>query len=233
MGLGKVFKSNISSEVYNSIIENIQHGVWRSSSKIPSEVQLAEMYGVSRISVRNAVQQLVGQGILVSKHGEGTFVSDLSFKSVFDGVLPLLRVKSAEIVQMYEFRKILEVGFVQVACFNATLNDIQELEKNYEEMLQYSEDIEAFVEKDIAFHALIAEASKNEVYINTQNLLRQALYPHQLLVQKTFGTKGAIKYHKLLLDQIKKKDAAQAAQLMQEHLEMTIKNVKSGKQNIV
>jgi GntR family transcriptional repressor for pyruvate dehydrogenase complex len=233
MGLVKLQKSNISSEVYNSIIENIQLGVWQYNSKIPSEMQLAEIYGVSRVSVRNAVQQLVGQGILVSKHGEGTFISDLSFKTVFDGLLPFLRVKSAEIVQMYEFRKILEVGFVKVACIKATSHDILQLEKNYEEMIQNSAVIDTFVEKDIEFHALIAEASKNEVYINTQKLLRQALYPHQLLVQKTFGTKGAIKYHKLLLDKIKNKNALQAAQVMEEHLEMTIKNVKSGKQNIV
>lgn len=201
--------------------------------KIPSEVQLAEMFGVSRISVRNAVQQLVGQGILLSKHGEGTFVSDLSFKAVFNGMMPLLKIKSAEIVQMYEFRKILEVGFVQVACLNATASQIERMEENYNEMVECSNDITSFVEKDIEFHALIAEASGNEVYISALRLLRQALSSQQLLVQKTFGTKGAIKYHKLLLEQIKNKDALGATHLMEEHLEMTIKNVKSGKQNIV
>ena len=71
-----IIKSNITQQVVQFIKKNIDNGNWRIGEKIPSENKLAESLGVSRASVRMAIQQFIAIGVLESVHGKGTFVTD-------------------------------------------------------------------------------------------------------------------------------------------------------------
>lgn len=62
-------------QLYDTIKSKIQNGDYKVGEQIPSESQLSSQYGISRVTVRNAIQQLVDEQILVKKHGKGTFVS--------------------------------------------------------------------------------------------------------------------------------------------------------------
>ncbi len=232
MAISKIQRASVSDEVYNQIINNIANKEWKPCSKIPSEVELAEMLGVSRISVRNAIQRLVGQGILESKHGEGTFVSDLSLEGFFNSMIPLLSVQKDQICELYEFRRVLETGNIRLLADTITDDVIADLENNYKEMQNHFFEIKSFVNIDIEFHSIIARATGNAIIANIYNSIREALYPNQLIVQSTFGTKGALKYHKLILDAIKNNNFAEAEKYMDEHMKMTIKNIKTEQQKI-
>lgn len=63
-------------QLYEKVSAKIEEGIYRPGEKIPSEDKLCEMYGVSRITVRRALNQLVEDNVLVKKHGKGTFVSN-------------------------------------------------------------------------------------------------------------------------------------------------------------
>lgn len=232
MAISKIQKASISDEVYDQILHNIVSKEWKPCSKLPSEIELAQMLGVSRISVRNAVQRLVGQGILESRHGEGTFVSDLSLERCFNSMVPLLTIKEEQICEMYEFRRVLETGNIRLLAESMTEEHIGMLEQNYEVMKQTLDDIEKFTKIDIEFHCIIAQSIGNTIITNMYKIIREALYPYQMMVQTTFGTKGALKYHKLILDALKKRDFSEAEHYMDEHMAMTIKNVKTKRQNI-
>ncbi len=235
MAISKIQKTSVSDEVYNQILEAIRNGDWTAGSKLPAEVELAEMFGVSRISVRNAIQRLVGQGVLVSIHGEGTFVGDLSFCSMFEKMTPLLGFgNKEEVMQMYEFRSIFETGVIRLLSKKGLSKEtLDSLELNYENMKNCKDSMERFVQLDIEFHSIMVEAADNMVIKKTYSLIREALYPMQLAVQTTFGTRGAIKYHKLIMDMLKAGDFEKAENYMQEHMEMAIKNVATEKQNII
>ena len=62
-------------QLYDTIRRQIELGEYRPGDKIPSEARLSEIYGISRITVRSALQHLVDENILVKKHGKGTFVA--------------------------------------------------------------------------------------------------------------------------------------------------------------
>lgn len=62
-------------QLYDEILSKINSGEYKIGDKIPSESQLSKMYGISRITVRNGIQKLCDDNILVKKHGKGTFVS--------------------------------------------------------------------------------------------------------------------------------------------------------------
>lgn len=57
----------------------VERGEYKSGEQIPSEDKLREMYGISRITVRKALERLVEDNILIKKHGKGTFVSNTEY----------------------------------------------------------------------------------------------------------------------------------------------------------
>ena len=60
-------------------LNKVRSGEYQVGEKIPSEEQLMTIYGVSRVTVRNAIKQLVDENILIKRHGKGTFVSMPSY----------------------------------------------------------------------------------------------------------------------------------------------------------
>ena len=64
----------LSEQVYEDIIKNINEGVYTPGNTIPGENKLCEIYGVSRVTVRNAIDKLVANGFLIKRKGKGTFV---------------------------------------------------------------------------------------------------------------------------------------------------------------
>ncbi|MDR0922255.1 MAG: GntR family transcriptional regulator [Lactobacillales bacterium] len=62
-------------QLYESLLNEIKIGKYEVGDKIPSEEQLRNLYGVSRVTVRSAIKQLVDENILVKRHGKGTFVA--------------------------------------------------------------------------------------------------------------------------------------------------------------
>ena len=62
-------------QLCNLLTDQIHKGVLKPGDKIPSELQLSEMYGISRITVRSAITQMVDEGLLMKRHGKGTYVT--------------------------------------------------------------------------------------------------------------------------------------------------------------
>ncbi len=67
-------KAPLYQQLYDAILNKVRSGEYQVGEKIPSEEQLMTIYGVSRVTVRNAIKQLVDENILIKRHGKGTFV---------------------------------------------------------------------------------------------------------------------------------------------------------------
>ena len=67
--------SPVYIQIHNQIKKDIEAGKWKIGEKIPSERELAENFSVSRMTLRQAIQTLVDEGILERKIGSGTFVA--------------------------------------------------------------------------------------------------------------------------------------------------------------
>lgn len=72
--LNKLSTITLQEQLYNELLKNIKEGVFKPGEMITSELKLSEEYGVSRITVRNSIQQLVDEGYLIKRRGKGTFV---------------------------------------------------------------------------------------------------------------------------------------------------------------
>src|SRR4051812_45157656 len=109
---------SLVARVVNSIRQEIDSGRLAPQSRLPTEFELAETLNVSRSVIREAVSQLKADGVLVSRRGSGSFISDKPTGTVFR--LPELRGKRSDLEQLFEMRLWVESQSASVAAIRRT-----------------------------------------------------------------------------------------------------------------
>jgi len=214
----KIKRKSVASQVYEQLKQNILKGTWTAGQKIPSENELVNMLGVSRISVREALKQLISLGLLEARQGEGTFVKQLEADSYLNDFLPLMVLNREEVIELIKYREIIEVGAIALAVERADEADIRALEENVRKHEQFKDTWEEAAHVDLEFHLLIAKASKNPFIIKTNSLMKDVFHAVMDQIVEEMGTEHGLFYHKKIIAAIKSKDKELAVSIMKEHL---------------
>jgi len=227
--LKPVRRDRIRDQVFEQLKDQIFKGSWQPGSKIPSENELAAMLGVSRVSIREGLQKLVTLGILDTRHGEGTYVKEFSSDIHLNTLFPLLALDRMNILQVLEYRKVMDTGSVELAVERATEEDLQDMERIYASMTENSDeagDLSKFAEADLEFHLAVSRATKNPVFIKVNSIIKDILSVSMEGIVRTLGKHDGLHYHRRILDAIRKRDEEEAKRLMEEHVLMTIDRLK-------
>ncbi|WP_124067802.1 FadR/GntR family transcriptional regulator [Clostridium sp. E02] len=214
-----ILHSNVTNQLVQYFKDNINSGNWKVGEKIPSENQLREILGVSRASVRTAVQQLVGLGVLETKHGKGTFLLDDQVDDITGSGNKITSEDCQDILKVLEFRRIVESEACFLAAEHVTPELIQTLQGYLEEMAANKEKKEAFVTADIEFHEAICAASENPLLEKSMVKVFEETRKNHSQMHDIFGFKDGIYYHTLILSALKDGDSKKARKLMYEHLQ--------------
>lgn len=175
-----VHKKKIDELVYEQLLANIREGVWSAGEKIPSEPELCDMMGVSRVSVRSAIQRLVSVGLLEAKQGKGTFVTvpaDMLSFTDFDSALDLSEKEFEEITAL---RRALEPITIELVKSRASAADLGIIEsaclgmKKALKELDYQE----YTRQDYKFHTSIIIASGNDLFIQIATIFRDHYFKY-------------------------------------------------------
>ena len=119
--------------VVDSITKAIIAGELKPGDKIPTELELAESFGVGRNSIREAIKILVYYGILEIRRAEGTFVCNGFNKIMIDPmVYGVILHQSQDYVNLMELREMMEVGVMRLAIAKYNEEDIEKLRKKLE-----------------------------------------------------------------------------------------------------
>lgn len=159
----KVQVPRISDAVASTLERRILEGSLKPGDRLPPERELATEFGVSRPSLREAIQKLASKGMVQSRQGGGTFITAALEASFFDpwqemmGSYPNLRE------DMLEFRRMLEGQAAEWAAERATDADLQRLDQSFHALRATFEndDTEKRSDADIAFHQAVGDASHN------------------------------------------------------------------------
>jgi len=218
-------KLNMQGEgsLYHQVIDNIRNlvlnGKLRVGDKLPSERELAEMYGVSRVPIREALKTLEFLGIVQSVRGDGVYIQNIQAKNLLENVEFAVQDDSDLLPDLFEARVAIEVKAAQLAALRR--NDA-ELEAMLEAVLDMERDLLLKRDASISsykFHLAIIKASHNRVLYRIHDNLSDLL---KLSRQKSLSVKGhsevALDFHKQLLNKIREKKAEEAGTLMAEHL---------------
>ncbi|MBF8436207.1 FadR family transcriptional regulator [Halanaerobiaceae bacterium Z-7014] len=209
-------KLNLVDEVYERMKEKIVSREWEPGQKIPSENELAETYNVSRNTIRNAIQKLKGLNIVVTKQGEGTFLKEDLNSNLISNAIPTIFLNEKDIIDVLEFRSIIEKENARLAAIRANKSDIEEIEYSLNKMIENKNDYKEYTLWDYTFHLNIAKASKNKILYQTMLRLKDILLTHLKEMNKNGDFDKSIKGHKKLYFAIKNKDHDLAVKLSEE-----------------
>ena len=164
-----VARRKLSGEVFDRLLARITAGEFPPGSHLPSERELMERLGVGRPSVREALQALERMGFVTIVHGEGARVQPLSAQEVIgqmsEAVLFMLANTEDMLEHLKEARLMFEVAMARLAAQRSTKADIERLRLALETHRASLDDPQKFLETDLKFHAAIAAASHNPIYV--------------------------------------------------------------------
>lgn len=192
----------------------------RGGDRLPSERELVEMTGVSRLPLREALCMLKGLGIVEARHGKGVFVRDLDVAAVMGLLSPLLRTQtSLRPQEIVEARLHLEPVMAGLAARHRRPEHLATLASCLAGMSENLHDRDAFIRHDMAFHQEIAAATGNAIFrvimAAITDLVRhvQFLFPDRADDRAT-----SVRFHERLLAALRAGDATAAEEAMRAHL---------------
>lgn len=229
-------KVTVVESIVEQIVRQIQAGKLKPGDKLPSERQLIEMLGVSRSSVREALQGLAVMGLVESRHGQGSFVSPNLARLLPNLSSPVLPVSLQRAMRLYliEARRMVECPVAELAAARAGEEGLARLRRAFAAysriMLEVGYDA-ALIGPHHEFHIALAELAQNPFFppvletllgavpISLRESEFHALGPDDL--REIVRTEVAL--HEAILTAVERGDPAGARAAMEEHMDFELR----------
>lgn len=206
MSVTSIEKIDLVEKVFEMMKDNIISGEWSPGEKIPSENDLCIMFNVSRNTVRSAIQKLKTIGALSSEQGKGTFVYRSITDSFIDSFIPLVSLDQEEMMDIVDFRDIIENESARLAAKRATEEELDHIQKALDNMIASINDYKKYSIADYQFHLSIVKASRNRIFYKAMLRLKDVLYRHLEEMNRTGDLEISINGHLKLFNAIKNRD---------------------------
>ena len=214
--MAQVTREPLADQAAELLLDRIRAGEWGLGEKLPGETTLAPQLGVGRSTLREAIRQLAGRGVLASRQGAGVFVTALDAPQDWDTVL-----RRAGIVAVIEARIAIETEAAALAAARRTPADLRAIRRALVERAAHRSDIESHVDADTAFHRTIVAAAHNPVLLDLFDSftprLREAMI-EMLRIRREFGDDADHDAHVDQADAIAARDGQAAAARSRAHL---------------
>lgn len=221
---------SIKEIIASQIEEAILNKKYLPGSKLPSENELCKMFGVSRTSVREAIQILHIQGLVDIEKGKGIFVKNISSESVTNSILKFLehRFEGDYYFDLIHARQIIEPGIAYLAAMNRTEDDLKKLQKDIADIESNDGDPIKHGEYDMAFHMHISYASQNKLLPLLLKPIHKLMpsVKSKILTNVDEAKEAAVVWHTKIYKKIKNQDPEGAKNSMIAHLKIAEKHIE-------
>jgi len=227
--LDKIKRISLSDAVTDRIISQIQEGRYRAGDRLPTERELAEQLGVGRTSVREGLRFLEKLGVLEIRQGMGTVVRSLSLGEVFEHLVPvqtIIELPDRDVRDIMHVRRVLEAESAQLAAQHATDRQLGRLEELLHGMAASLEKPRDYLEMDLEFHVVVAEAASNPMLAQLVNLIRDIYTRYfEIVLRDPEMNKTSLGFHRRLYAALRDHDADAARQHILAHLSQAERDV--------
>jgi DNA-binding FadR family transcriptional regulator len=221
----RVSVGRISEIIVEQIRLLMRQGQLKPGDRLPPERDLCERFGVSRVTVREALRMLESSGLVEIRVGArgGAFVTAPSSDRVGEGLADLLTLSVISAPDVTEVRKILEAGIVPLVCERATEEDLADLEA----ICQRSEAALAAgdysMDMSLEFHIRVAQATHNPAIVMLIESFRGPILMSLQQAHEAAPEMGGLgtREHEQFIEAVRRRDVDTASKIMREHLERT------------
>ena len=214
------FRQKLADHVIEDITEMIRDGRLRDGDKLPNQTEFARQLGVSRLSLREALQTLQAMGLVTQKPKTGTIITCGSAQQIARPIPPTDLGDAEAVFELLEARRIIEGAIARHAAECASEKDIRHLEK----LLQQSEkafasgDVRAYTELDVKFHLYLMSIPGNRhiinMYLTVYNRVLQ--YISGVFRMKPDMWSAALAFHREILDSLAARDVERTVRAVEE-----------------
>lgn len=229
MEVPSIKRTSATDEAFKALHDMITSGGLKHGDKLPSQARLAEQFGVSRNTIREAINRLTVIGLLDAKQGVGTLINTSSTSGSIASLSGHFLLQPSTVREFMEARVIIEVATVRLAVMRAdeeALAELEELVRMQSKAIKNG-NVEAFIKYDVEFHFSLARASGNKVLVQflgaVTDLMRTFVSEVSLLPR---ATRNAVAFHRDIIKFIRSRDADAAEHKLIDHLTDVVKNIE-------
>lgn len=218
MSTDGIYRTKLYEDVTNRMIDCIRLEQWEPGNRIPSEIALAQSFDVSRSTVREAVKSLQAAGLLRSRAGSGTYVSEGAPLVIQTRELARIMADPAALRELVQARYVLEPQLAALAAEHAAQSEIERLFATLARMRSKQSRFE-LMSVGHQFHLELAAAAHNRVLEGFYRSAAGQMRSMRVLESLTLEVyRNGIREHEAIADAIRRRDGALAAERMREHL---------------
>ncbi|WP_312048022.1 FadR/GntR family transcriptional regulator [Anaerotignum sp.] len=218
----KIKKVNLSTQLMDMMISLIENGTWNPGEKLPNEIDLANSFSVSRNIMRESMKILENFGILDSRTGVGTYISENAINNICNMRFFESLKNNSSIEKLLETRLIIEPELAYYATLRATDEEIAALKYLLEEDTKKHVITNFFHTDDFHFHRYVAKYAKNDILENLLSTILEQLSADEYADFNKFVDNSvkidSFNDHMAVFDAIAKRDPLLAKDIMYRHL---------------
>jgi GntR family transcriptional repressor for pyruvate dehydrogenase complex len=225
MEVNPISMKRIYQSIIGQFIDLIKDGKLKVGDKLPPERTLAEMFNVSRASIREAFSAMEIIGLIEVRPGEGSFVTDLNIGPFISTISPLLVSSESMDADLLDFRKLIEMEAVRLAAMKSDEAGQALLMRTIEKMEEALKENDSIMgaEADIDFHKVLFNLTGNYILIKaaecTAYLLESSVrFNRAKILTDERNAKILLDQHKEIFSAVSRRNAQEAAEIMDRHL---------------
>jgi len=219
--------TKISEDIANQIKRLIVDGELKPGDQLPPERELIKQLGVSRPSLREALNALAAMGFLDVRQAKRTFVKSVTSKLIEDPLSLLIKADDQKIFDLIEVRKAIETWAAYHAAQKASSEDIEQLGTIISEMKRAFEEGRSWEKQDADFHLAMAKATHNTIHMHIMSgiydLLKESMA--RIFIDRE-KVKKLMNHHQQIFNAIKSRSPEKASQKTLDHLNYVESEVK-------
>ena len=199
----------------------IERGRVRPGDRLPAERDFATRIGVSRPTLRAGLRALAAMGVVRSRQGSGTYIADGPPALGTEPLSLLAALHGFTQEDMWEARRLLEVGASGLAAERATPDQLASMSEEVASLFATMHDPQLFLVHDINFHRTVAAASGNPIVATLVEMVSAVYYEQRRETAAQASDRDlrdAAEAHRRIYQAIRAKNASEARRVMSEHL---------------
>ena len=211
--MSKIKKAAVYEEVMVRLADFLQQGRLKPGDRLPSERALAERMHVSRATIREALRAMQLKGLIVSRHGSGSFIAGGTPEDLANALHHLA------LQDIFELRLLIEPSIAALAAQRANRQDLLRLESILQQQESELREKRMTGATDAAFHSALAEATHNRALLQVGATVMKVISPSRNeSLQTTERARVSLGSHRRIVSAIQAGDPVGARQAMEEHI---------------
>ena len=215
-------KKSIVQKVVSEFRKALVNRTLKPGDKLPTEIELARKFFVSRNMVREAIKMLVALGVVEIRRGEGTYVAKSVSTPVVDPLIFNLLLSGGVPEELLGLREMLEIGILEIVLKKVTEEDIHKMERAIgileEDYRKRETDREVLSKHDLDFHYAFAGATHNPLIMKIARTIWE-MFRVSIGEVIRFETEEPVRRHRTILEAVKERSLEKAKEAIYQSLE--------------